>query len=142
MLLKKKSTGVEAIVICVQELVSAERAIRQLVDNLDMRKDECLERTFKGVAMHFAAVFKELVPGGQGHIVMQRRRRDIEPSPAEPSEDEPGQYIGIKVCTSTLCRTGQHSNTKNRKIFRICRRPTFENNSVRKSNVLFSIYIL
>ena len=30
---------------------------------LDMRKDEAIERTFKGVAKHFRDVFAELVPG-------------------------------------------------------------------------------
>ena len=28
-----------------------------------MRKDEAIERTFKGVAKHFRDVFSELVPG-------------------------------------------------------------------------------
>ncbi len=31
-----------------------------------MRKDEAIERTFKGVAKHFRDVFGELVPGGLG----------------------------------------------------------------------------
>lgn len=39
---------------------------------LDLRKDEALERTFKGVARNFREVFAELVPGGRGELVMQR----------------------------------------------------------------------
>jgi hypothetical protein len=45
--------------------------IRQLIGVLDMRKDEAIERTFKGVAKHFREVFAELVPGGRGELVMQ-----------------------------------------------------------------------
>jgi structural maintenance of chromosome 3 (chondroitin sulfate proteoglycan 6) len=40
-----------------------------------MRKDEAIERTFKGVAKNFREVFAELVPGGRGELVMQVRRR-------------------------------------------------------------------
>lgn len=39
-----------------------------------MRKNEAIERTFKGVAKNFREVFSELVPGGKGELVMQRRR--------------------------------------------------------------------
>ena len=33
-----------------------------------MRKDEAIERTFKGVAKHFRDVFAELVPGVWGDM--------------------------------------------------------------------------
>lgn len=45
--------------------------IRELIRVLDMRKDEAIERTFKGVAKNFREVFAELVPGGRGELVMQ-----------------------------------------------------------------------
>lgn len=45
----------------------------ELINALDMRKDEAIERTFKGVAKHFRDVFAELVPGGRGELVMQKR---------------------------------------------------------------------
>ena len=51
---------------------AAEAKIRQLLRTLDARKDESVERTFKGVARHFRDVFSELVPGGRGELVMQR----------------------------------------------------------------------
>ena len=54
------------------ENAAAEDKIRQLVRTLDLRKDEALERTFKGVARNFREVFAELVPGGRGELVMQR----------------------------------------------------------------------
>ena len=51
---------------------AAEAKIRQLIETLDLRKDEAIERTFKGVALHFREVFAELVPGGRGELVMQK----------------------------------------------------------------------
>ena len=45
-------------------------SIRELIDSLDERKDEAIQRTFKGVAMHFAQVFRELVPSGKASLVM------------------------------------------------------------------------
>ncbi|PSC68878.1 structural maintenance of chromosomes 3 [Micractinium conductrix] len=47
--------------------------IRQLIDTLDARKDEAIERTFKGVAKQFRDIFSQLVPGGRGELVMQKR---------------------------------------------------------------------
>jgi hypothetical protein len=55
------------------ELDKSEGKIRELIAALDMRKDEAIERTFKGVAKHFRDVFAELVPGGKGELVMQKR---------------------------------------------------------------------
>mmetsp|Transcript_23269 Transcript_23269/g.34155 ORF Transcript_23269/g.34155 Transcript_23269/m.34155 type:complete len:1343 (-) Transcript_23269:210-4238(-) len=45
-------------------------SILQLIDNLDLQKEEAILRTFQGVSGHFADVFKELVPEGQGRLVM------------------------------------------------------------------------
>lgn len=48
--------------------------IRELISVLDQRKDESIERTFKGVARHFREVFTELVQGGHGHLVMMKKK--------------------------------------------------------------------
>ena len=48
--------------------------ITELIQALDRKKDEAIERTFKGVAKHFAQVFSELVPDGKGVLVMQRSK--------------------------------------------------------------------
>jgi structural maintenance of chromosome 3 (chondroitin sulfate proteoglycan 6) len=49
--------------------------IRELISVLDQRKDESIERTFKGVAKFFKEAFSELVPGGHGSLVMMTKRR-------------------------------------------------------------------
>ena len=48
--------------------------IMELVSILDQRKDELIERTFKGVARHFREVFSELVQGGHGYLVMMKKK--------------------------------------------------------------------
>jgi hypothetical protein len=48
--------------------------IRELITVLDQRKDESIERTFKGVARHFREVFAELVQGGHGYLVMMKKK--------------------------------------------------------------------
>lgn len=42
---------------------ASDSKIRELITALDMRKDEAIERTFKGVAKNFREVFADLVPG-------------------------------------------------------------------------------
>lgn len=48
--------------------------ITELISVLDQRKDESIERTFKGVARHFREAFSELVPGGHGFLVMMKKK--------------------------------------------------------------------
>jgi structural maintenance of chromosome 3 (chondroitin sulfate proteoglycan 6) len=48
--------------------------IRELISVLDQRKDDSIERTFKGVAKHFREVFSELVQGGTGYLVMMKKK--------------------------------------------------------------------
>lgn len=88
---------------------SADQAILDLVQVLDGQKDEAIERTFKQVSMYFSQVFSELVPGGRGTLVMQKR--DLIDTPEEDSEgsdDDDGvatvsrhgrieQYVGVAV---------------------------------------------
>jgi structural maintenance of chromosome 3 (chondroitin sulfate proteoglycan 6) len=52
---------------------AGEAKIKELVQALDMRKDEAIERTFKQVAKNFREIFAELAPGGRGELVMQKR---------------------------------------------------------------------
>ena len=64
---------------------SADQSILDLIQVLDGQKDEAIERTFKQVSLYFSEVFRELVPGGKGNLVMQKR--DPVAAPAE-MEDE------------------------------------------------------
>ncbi|KAJ2160979.1 Structural maintenance of chromosomes protein 3 [Coemansia sp. RSA 552] len=62
-----------AIVQRKAELDQSAASIGDLVEVLDQRKDEAIERTFKQVSKFFADVFATLVPAGRGKLVMQRR---------------------------------------------------------------------
>ncbi|PIN05753.1 hypothetical protein CDL12_21707 [Handroanthus impetiginosus] len=90
------------------ELDAGDEKIKELISVLDMRKDESIERTFKGVAKHFREVFSELVQGGHGFLVMMKKKDnddidndqdDDEPRPAE-TEGRVEKYIGVKVKVS------------------------------------------
>lgn len=48
-------------------------SIQNLIDTLDQRKDEAIERTFKQVSKYFEEVFEQLVPAGRGQLVMQKK---------------------------------------------------------------------
>ncbi|CAE7606560.1 SMC3, partial [Symbiodinium microadriaticum] len=61
-------------------------SIQQLMDSLDMQKEQTILNTFQGVSKHFADVFGELVPGGEGKLVMITAA-DVA---AEDREDEGG----------------------------------------------------
>ena len=56
-----------------EELDTSAKSIDELIANLDMRKDEAIERTFKQVASNFEEVFEKLVPAGRGRLIIQRR---------------------------------------------------------------------
>ncbi|KAJ2782010.1 Structural maintenance of chromosomes protein 3 [Coemansia javaensis] len=56
-----------------QELDQSAASIEELIQVLDQRKDEAIERTFKQVSKYFSETFAKLVPAGRGVLVMQRR---------------------------------------------------------------------
>lgn len=90
------------------ELDAGDEKIRELISVLDQRKDESIERTFKGVARHFREVFSELVQGGHGHLVMMKKK-DGNQDDDDYDDDGPREadlegrvekYIGVKVKVS------------------------------------------
>ncbi|KAL3530193.1 hypothetical protein ACH5RR_009515 [Cinchona calisaya] len=90
------------------ELDAGDEKIKELIKVLDMRKDESIERTFKGVAKHFREVFSELVQGGHGMLIM-KKKKDGEEDDNDYDEDGPRaadmegrveKYTGVKVKVS------------------------------------------
>ncbi|CAL9000492.1 unnamed protein product [Prunus brigantina] len=87
------------------ELDAGDEKIGELIQVLDQRKDESIERTFKGVARHFREVFSELVQGGHGYLVMMKKK-DGHQGDDDQDDDGPREadlegrvekYIGVKV---------------------------------------------
>jgi chromosome segregation ATPase len=56
-----------------EDLEKSAQSIEELVDVLDRRKDEAIERTFKQVASNFEEIFEKLVPAGRGRLIIQRQ---------------------------------------------------------------------
>ncbi|XP_057473114.1 structural maintenance of chromosomes protein 3-like [Actinidia eriantha] len=90
------------------ELDAGDEKIKELISVLDQRKDESIERTFKGVAKHFREVFSELVQGGHGFLVMMKKKdgdhgdddQDEDAPHAADMEGRVEKYIGVKVKVS------------------------------------------
>ncbi|KAL2510973.1 Structural maintenance of chromosomes protein 3 [Abeliophyllum distichum] len=90
------------------ELDAGYKKIEELINVLDMRKDESIERTFKGVAKHFREVFSELVQGGHGFLVMMKKKdsddvendQDDDESRPMDTEGRVEKYTGVKVKVS------------------------------------------
>ncbi|KZT00849.1 structural maintenance of chromosome protein 3 [Laetiporus sulphureus 93-53] len=86
-----------------EELDKSAESIEELVQVLDQRKDEAIERTFKQVARNFEEVFEKLVPAGKGRLIIQRRI-DQNEEDAEDAEDTQqssiDNYTGVSIRVS------------------------------------------
>lgn len=91
-----------------EELDKSQTRIDELIQVLDQRKDEAIERTFKQVSKEFAKVFEKLVPAGRGRLVIQRKAdRGVEEEEQEDGEDATGgrkesveNYTGVGISVS------------------------------------------
>lgn len=83
-----------------EELDKSAKSIEELVEVLDQRKDEAIERTFKQVASNFAEVFDKLVPAGRGRLIIQRRIDQDEDEVEEAEETQQSSvdnYTGVSI---------------------------------------------
>ncbi|RDA83847.1 hypothetical protein CP532_1211 [Ophiocordyceps camponoti-leonardi (nom. inval.)] len=86
-----------------KELDASQGSIEELVEHLDRRKDEAIERTFKQVSREFATIFGKLVPAGHGRLVIQRRtdrRQDADDESDEEARGSVENYIGVGISVS------------------------------------------
>lgn len=84
------------------DLDSSQKSIRGLIEVLDQRKDEAIERTFKQVSKEFAQIFSRLVPAGKGRLVIQRKSDADQRDEESDSEREAGveNYSGVSIRVS------------------------------------------
>jgi len=82
------------------ELDEAKTSIDELIQHLDNKKDEAIERTFKLASRHFTETFKELVPGGSGKLVMQTNVLSETAAAGATAATRVAQYSGVKVQVS------------------------------------------
>lgn len=86
-----------------KELDLSQKSIEELVEVLDQRKDEAIERTFKQVSKEFAMIFERLVPAGRGRLVIQRKtdQRNLdEEDSEEESRETVENYTGVGISVS------------------------------------------
>ncbi|KAE8357915.1 RecF/RecN/SMC [Aspergillus caelatus] len=89
-----------------EELDASQKSIDDLINVLDQRKDEAIERTFKQVSREFHNVFEKLVPAGRGRLIIQRKTdRAMRQADELDSEDEEAQnsvenYVGVGISVS------------------------------------------
>jgi structural maintenance of chromosome 3 (chondroitin sulfate proteoglycan 6) len=81
-----------------KDLEAAKTSIQNLIEVLDQRKDEAIERTFKQVSKAFAEVFHKLVPAGRGRLIIQRKT-DARQADDEESDEEPVNKRGVENYT-------------------------------------------
>lgn len=93
------------------ELDKSRKAIENLIDVLDQRKDEAIARTFRQVAQAFKEVFQQLVPVGQGRLIINRKSdRDVRGNDSDIDDDEEetqarkgskvAEYTGVSIAVS------------------------------------------
>ncbi|KAF5340619.1 hypothetical protein D9611_007366 [Ephemerocybe angulata] len=86
-----------------EELDTSAESIEELVQVLDQRKDEAIERTFKQVAKNFEEVFEKLVPAGRGRLIIQRKIDQDEEAEEEEEETQKStidNYTGVSIKVS------------------------------------------
>jgi len=65
--------------------------VKELIESLDRKKDEAINRTFRGVSAHFKDVFKELVPLGEGELIMRTAMDEAAAGTDSENEDDGGK---------------------------------------------------
>lgn len=70
------------------EIEAGNKKIQELITTLDQKKDEAIERTFKQVSRNFREVFKELVPDGEGHLVMVKAKKSKDGAGGGDDDDD------------------------------------------------------
>ncbi|GAA5860544.1 hypothetical protein JCM8547_000336 [Rhodosporidiobolus lusitaniae] len=92
-----------------EELDDSQQSILELIDVLDARKDEAIERTFKQVAKNFEEVFEKLVPTGRGRLIMFKRQ--AERNEDDMDVDEPAEDGGVENYTGVAIRVSFKSKS-------------------------------
>lgn len=90
-----------------EELEKSQDSISDLIDVLDQRKDEAIERTFKQVSKAFAEIFGKLVPAGRGRLIIQRKVDQDDQDEEDADEEEVERrrasvenYVGVAISVS------------------------------------------
>jgi structural maintenance of chromosome 3 (chondroitin sulfate proteoglycan 6) len=88
-----------------KELGTSDGSIHELIDHLDLQKDEAIERTFRQVSKEFARIFEKLVPAGRGRLIIQKRQdKAVRGDDSDEDERENAgsveNYTGVGITVS------------------------------------------
>ncbi|CAG7849952.1 Structural maintenance of chromosomes protein 3 AltName: Full=Cohesin complex Psm3 subunit [Serendipita indica DSM 11827] len=83
-----------------QDLEASAKSIQMLMETLDQRKDEAIERTFKQVSKYFEEVFEKLVPAGRGRLIMQRNIDETQDVDMDEDVAALDRYTGVAIKVS------------------------------------------
>ncbi|KAK9764937.1 Structural maintenance of chromosomes protein 3 [Basidiobolus ranarum] len=100
----------DALIKRKDELDTSANAIQDLIDVLDQRKDEAIERTFKQVAKYFAEIFEKLVPLGRGELILEQRIEREQGDDEDEEADRGGiidNYTGVAIKVSFNSKTDE-----------------------------------
>ncbi|KAK9470572.1 RecF/RecN/SMC [Dipodascopsis tothii] len=94
-----------------EELDSSQSSIEEMINVLDQRKDEAIERTFRQVSRGFSKIFERLVPMGTGRLIMQRRSDNGDFLNDTDDEDNRRNnvenYVGVAISVSFNSRNDE-----------------------------------
>lgn len=82
-----------------EELDIGDQKIRELMQNLEAKKVEAIQFTFRQVAYNFNKVFQKLVPQGAGFLVL-RTAKDTDGEQIDPEIASSDEFIGIGIRVS------------------------------------------
>jgi structural maintenance of chromosome 3 (chondroitin sulfate proteoglycan 6) len=108
----------EALIEKRAEMEKDNGAIQQMIDSLDAQKDEAILRTFRGVSHYFSEVFSELVPGGNGKLVM-KTTMDAANAAAASGEEEDKSAAGTQSLEDHVLADKDNDNEQNPEMLRI-----------------------
>jgi len=77
-----------------KELGTSDGSIHELINHLDLQKDEAIERTFRQVSKEFARIFEKLVPAGKGRLIIQKRQDKAARGEDSDEEDDERENAG------------------------------------------------
>ncbi|ELP89408.1 structural maintenance of chromosome protein, putative [Entamoeba invadens IP1] len=90
------------------EIVDTQQTIYDLIESLDEKKEEAIERTFKGVSKGFSEIFTKLVPLGKASLVMLKK-------PIEELDEKERLALGAFTQSQTMTATN-NTNTESTQI--------------------------
>ncbi|XRA96449.1 structural maintenance of chromosomes protein [Pycnococcus provasolii] len=70
------------------KIEAGNKKIRELITTLDQMNGEAIERTIEEVSRNFHEVFKELVPDGEGHLVMVEAKKSKDGAGGGDDDDD------------------------------------------------------